>query len=374
MAEEQKSIEISYKANISDLKKKLEQLPDITSQEAKKMVSALDRQLKQAERAAKKSTEATKKAMSSTSSAAQRGQKDFQRLASSADHASERLKRVGESSGDIDRGFSGIGLALREVNPQLAGAADGLADTFAVVESLSMGFGALNPMVLAGAAAIGTLTLGYMSYQAEMEKTKEIVLAVREAQKLLNDETKSQRDNIADALNKVAAIQDQYRLLTGEITDYEFAVNEAGRAAAEALQPNIDAQQEIINQRQKDLDLIQKLFKANQTLGTQAVILSDEETSRLQTLQLQNDRIDNRVVLTERGAKVAGQLAHLEKIIEQDLSRQNVILGGLQDKRVQAVDQARQIAEFQQETAQAASNTVEPIQQIVDLEKERLRL
>jgi hypothetical protein len=66
MAEKKESIEISYKANINDLKKKLETLPDITSQEAKKMVSALDRQLKQAERAAKQSS------------------KDFEKLASSA--------------------------------------------------------------------------------------------------------------------------------------------------------------------------------------------------------------------------------------------------------------------------------------------------
>ena len=84
MAEEKKSIEISYKANINDLKKKLESLPDITKDEARKMVSALDRQLKQAERAAKKSADASRKAARASSRAAKQGAKDFDKLASSA--------------------------------------------------------------------------------------------------------------------------------------------------------------------------------------------------------------------------------------------------------------------------------------------------
>lgn len=353
MAEQKKSIEISYKANISDLKKKLEQLPDITASEAKKMVSALDRQLKQAERAAKKSADASKKAAQASAQAAKKGSEEFNNLAVSSQKAADKLKNVGESSGDIDRGFSGIGLALRGVNPQLAEAADGLADTFAVVESLTVGFGALNPMVLAGAAAVGTITLGYMAYQSELEKTKTIILSVRDAQKQLNQDTKDQNANLADALNKVEAIQDQYNLLTGEITEYQFAINEAGRSAAEALQPNIDAQREIIKQRNKDLELIQKLFKLNQSLGTQAAILSEEEKARLQTLQFQNDAINNRVNLESKSPKVAAELAQLEKIIEKDLNRQNVILGGLETKRRQAVDQAKQIAEFEQETGEA---------------------
>ena len=51
--EVQKSIQISYKADLKDLMAKLKQIPNVTDQEAKKMVSALDRQLKQAEKGSK---------------------------------------------------------------------------------------------------------------------------------------------------------------------------------------------------------------------------------------------------------------------------------------------------------------------------------
>tara|TARA_R110000765_G_scaffold339076_3_gene429262 strand:+ start:2506 stop:4668 length:2163 start_codon:yes stop_codon:yes gene_type:complete len=84
MAEKKESIEISYKANMTDLTKKLAEMPNITSKEAKKMVGALDRQLKQAENAAKRSSAASKKAMKASSAAAKKGAKDFKKLASSA--------------------------------------------------------------------------------------------------------------------------------------------------------------------------------------------------------------------------------------------------------------------------------------------------
>lgn len=78
------TVEISYKANMSDLTKKLAEMPNITAKEAKKMVGALDRQLKQAENAAKRSSAASKKAMKASSAAAKKGAKDFKKLASSA--------------------------------------------------------------------------------------------------------------------------------------------------------------------------------------------------------------------------------------------------------------------------------------------------
>ena len=84
MAEKKESIEISYKANMSDLTKKLAQMPNVTAKEAKKMVGALDRQLKQAESAAKRSAAASKKAMKASSAAAKRGAKDFKQLGAAA--------------------------------------------------------------------------------------------------------------------------------------------------------------------------------------------------------------------------------------------------------------------------------------------------
>lgn len=117
MATEDKSIQISYKADLKDLIANLKNIPNVTDQEAKKMVAALDRQLKQAEKAAKNSAQASKKAAQEASKAAAKAGDGFDDLSDSARKAEARLERVAESSGDIDRGFSSMGLALRGVNP-----------------------------------------------------------------------------------------------------------------------------------------------------------------------------------------------------------------------------------------------------------------
>ena len=93
-------------------------------------------------------------------------------MAEAARRAEERLEDVGEASGDIDRGFSSMGLALRGVNPQLAEAADGIADAFAVTEGLTMSFAALNPLVIAGAGVVAGLALAYTVYTDKIEQAR----------------------------------------------------------------------------------------------------------------------------------------------------------------------------------------------------------
>jgi hypothetical protein len=263
--EEQKSIEISYKADIKDLKAKLAQIPNITNEEARKMVAALDRQLKQAEKAAKQSAEASKKAAQQASRAARAGADDFEDLARSAQVAGDRMNHVAEKSGDIDRGFSGVGLALRGVNPQLAEAADGMADTFAVVESLIMGFGALNPIVLAGAAVVGGLALAYAKYSSDIEEAKKRTEAMKERMQELNDVIEAQKDiinntnsqfgNLGTQLNDSAM---ELAVLRGEMTEFEAATMRATFTAEQfraeqqnlrktqigALQTTLDARRE----------------------------------------------------------------------------------------------------------------------------------
>jgi hypothetical protein len=117
MAEEKKSIEISYKANLSDLKAKLKTIPNITDQEAKKMVAALDRQLKQAEKAAKRSSQASQKAARASAKAAKRGSVDFKKLASSA-------SMVGAS-------FAVMGAGVLAFSQQLADLTNELTDASA---------------------------------------------------------------------------------------------------------------------------------------------------------------------------------------------------------------------------------------------------
>ena len=160
MAEEKRSIEISYKANLKDLVGKLKTLPNITGQEAKKMVAQLDRQLKQAEGAAKKMTESQKKAAKAASDAFKRNAGAIKGVTGAADQASEKLEHVADSAGEVDRGFAAVALALGQVNPALGEAANLAADVAARNESADeKGFFVLHSGVQVRHCVLNSLSL-----------------------------------------------------------------------------------------------------------------------------------------------------------------------------------------------------------------------
>lgn len=379
MAEEKRSINIAYKADLKDLINKLKQMPNITEQEAKKMVSALDRQLKQAEKAAQKSADASAKAAKNAAAAARRGSKEFDDMADAARRAEERLERVGEASGDIDRGFSSVGLALRGVNPQLAEAADGIADMFAVTEGLTMSFAALNPLVIAGGIAIGALTLGYVAHQAELEKVRETTLALRDAQKALIESQNEQENNLIDAAGKLREQRLEYQLLTGQISEYEFELQKAGEAANESFQGNIEAIQSSISESELLLATIESLKDSYIAAGKSNVVLSEGEKERLRTLQLQTSSVKNNIDLTTEGLSQAAELGKLEKALQADIANQVNQREAIEAMQAEAVETAQEMVTLEKELADATEQAaaakekkIKPAKKSVDLAKEEL--
>ena len=368
--EEKRSISISYKADLKDLIAKLKQMPNVTEAEAKKMVSALDKQLKQAENAAKKSADASAKAARAAAAAASRGSADFDEMADAARRAEDRLEKVGESAGDIDRGFSSIGLALRGVNPQLAEAADGLADAFAVTEGLTMSFSALNPYVLGAAVAIGALTMGYMSYQEEIERARQLTLDMKEAQRQLNDSYRDLRANFDDSLSKLGEIQDEYAVLTGQISEYDMAIRTTKRNTEAMFQSNIDQQQTVIDQRKEELDMINRIIDGNLKSSASQAILSENDKERLINLQMLTKGVDKTVDLTQHDLILNTELYKIRTALNNEISTQEKAMTILVGHQQQAVDLAVQIQEYENENKKAKENQVKAQTKIVEKKEE----
>jgi hypothetical protein len=306
--------------------------------------------LKQSEKAAKKSAEASKKAAQKAAEAARKGSQEFDEMADSARRAEERLERVGDASGDIDRGFSSIGIALRGVNPQLAEAADGLADAFAVTEGLTMSFAALNPMVIGAAAVIGTLTLGYMAYQQEIEKARQLTLDMKEAQRSLNDSYKELKANFDDSLSKLGQIQDEYAVLTGQISEYEMALKQTERNTKAMFQGNIEQQQNVIDGRKEELALIKSMMTANLGSIENARLLSDAEKERLNNLQLLTEGVNKSVDLTKHDLTLNVELAKIRNALTNEIAAQEKAMDIIVGHQKQAVDLALQIQEHENAT------------------------
>jgi len=351
MSQENRSINISYKADLKDLIHKLKQMPNVTEAEAKKMVAALDRQLKQAEKAARQSAEASRRAAERAGEAADDAADDFDELEESARDAEERLEEVADTAGDVDQGFASVGMALEFVNPELAEAAGGLADFFAMAEGVVTTVMNLSPALLAAGVALGALTLGYVSHQQALEKTRQLMMELKSAQDALAASQKEQEDNLVDAGSKLRELQRDYELLTGQITQYEYDLEKAGEAAQVAFVANIDYAKQAASQTEDNIKMVKALIGNYTKLGD--VPLSDDEIERLRLLQLQNTAIDDGLNLQQKKPKVLAALFQLQNQLTEEAKQRNIEIQAIQKAQEESVKIATEMVTLEYELAEA---------------------
>jgi hypothetical protein len=342
MATEKRSIEISYKANLKDLVSKLKELPEITGQEAKKMVAALDRQVKQAEKAASKSAKASSAAAKASSKAAKAGSADFNSLDKAGSAAAESLDDVADGAGDADRGFTAIALGLRQVNPALGEAADNAADFASVGEGMLKGFKSLNPWILAAAAAVATLTYAFTSYQDSIKQAEQATLDYREAIKSLRAEEKALNDNLISSSDIYRSQVIQYAELTGQIDKYSAALMRTQIQIEQQYGGQLDQADKIITSRNEDILIVERLLN-----GEKAI--TDENRERLKTLQLQLSNGSKKLDLTETGLRQEADLGVIRNKLADKLAEEISHREKIEKAQGKALEMAEQLNEYQKE-------------------------
>ena len=342
MATEKRSIEISYKANLKDLVSKLKELPEITGQEAKKMVAALDRQVKQAEKAASKSAKASSAAAKASSKAAKAGSADFNSLDKAGAAAAESLDDVADGAGDADRGFTAIALGLRQVNPALGEAADNAADFASVGEGMLKGFKSLNPWILAAAAAVATLTYAFTSYQNSIKQAEQATLDYREAIKSLRAEEKALNDNLIASSDIYRSQVIQYAELTGQIDKYSAALMRTQIQIEQQYGGQLDQADKIITSRNEDILIVERLLN-----GEKAI--TDEHRERLKTLQLQLSYGNKKVDLTATGILEEAILGNIRDKLSDKLTEEISHREKIEKAQGKALEMAEQLNEYQKE-------------------------
>jgi hypothetical protein len=344
MAEERRSIEISYKANLKDLVSKLKTLPNITGQEAKKMVAQLDRQIKQAESAAKKATEAQKKAAKAAGDAFRRNAGAINSVQNAAHEASEKLEHVADSAGEVDRGFASIALALNQVNPAMGEAANVAADVAAVSEGLMLTIKNLNPLILAGATAFGVITLGLSQYFEAQKKAVAITLAMRDAQKDQNNENKDLGTRLGEVTDKYEDYKQSLDITTGAIDANTAAMILAEKEVRANFAGDIQAQEEYIKKLKEREKLLTRILNEDKAI-------SEEEKETLKTLQLANSNIDNNLDLTKNNVTELAAVGNLRENIRKELEQNERALKGILAVEQQSIGIVKQELEFKKEQA-----------------------
>ena len=106
MADVNKTVEISLKANLKQLEEGLKRLPGMTEKEARKMVQALSQELKKTQREAKKTASVSRAATTKMS-------QGFDQAALSARRARKQSRDMGAALGSLED-------VVGALNPELA--------------------------------------------------------------------------------------------------------------------------------------------------------------------------------------------------------------------------------------------------------------
>ena len=167
-----RTVDLQFRADLSNLVSQLKQLPGTTTAEAKKMASSLERQIKKAEKASIKAAKA--------SAAAYRRQKTaMDDMGDAAAKSAAKLKNLEETGGETSSIMGGVAGALDLVSPSAGSAARALGDMSGGIEMVARaGMGLAGPLAaLSAGAAIGakiwsTYAEKQKKVQAELEETR----------------------------------------------------------------------------------------------------------------------------------------------------------------------------------------------------------
>ena len=371
MSEEKRTISISYKADLKDLISKLKEMPNVTEKEAKKMVASLDQQLQNAESAAKQASAASQSAAEAAAEAAETAALQFEDLQDNAEEATSRLEEMGETGGEVEGSFGSLAETIGVFNPELGESIQGLADASAAGTGLMESLSSINPVLLAGTAIVAGLTLAYTSYEAGVEAAKQATLELRAANELLQQSQGESEDNMVDSASKLREIRMEYKLLTGQITQYQFDLEQAGEQANESFLGNLNVLDDSIESNKLLLKGVESLQGAYLRLK-EAPALTEEEQESIRLLQLQNDAIDNQINLMDRGLMQAALLGKIRDDLKNTIAEESKMHTAIEMMQKEAIDTSMEMVTLQKELADSTEQAANGNEKIVDSQDDQI--
>ena len=306
MADVNKSIEITMRANLKQLEDGLKSIPNMTKKEAQAMTRALASEFNKAQKAAKKAAEESKKAAKATAKAYEETSKktksSFDGMADKAKESAHEIKvsfedaatgsnKLAEGAETLGTSMGAADLAVNRLVPNLdAGAkkalemADGLAT--AAEQAIKGGPATmiLTAAVTAGALAYDAMTRAarnnlkltqeqlkkYTGLSQEIDKATKSALEFSKAQRL------SQVQEERDIQREIYNLNLQTSLINGEISEKAFKIQQSRNKEKRALSDINTENFRLRQQRQQDIkDLESKL----ESLEKESRLLSDIRTS-----------------------------------------------------------------------------------------------
>ena len=332
MADVNKSVEISYRADLKQLISQLQRMPGVTETEAKKMVAQLDRQFKRAERSAKKAAAAQSRSM--------------RQVGESANKAAINVKEIGDQAGDLDRAFMGAAQAANLLNPALGEVVMLGSDAAAIFEAITLGLNALNPVFLGIAAVVGAAAGAFALLNAENEKRLDILTRLKSAE----DENRSRLGELADIITNVTdryeRAREELALFTQQQSQLDIDRIRKTREINRATQADVDAVSERIRANEHLVSILQR----EQTLLSD---MTDAEREMVKAAQFRFDTVSNTADIEGETRKSVSARLNLINELNKEITKEKAIREGIKVTGQETLDLAIELIENQNELNQA---------------------
>ena len=281
MADVNKSVEITLRANLKQLEEGLKNIPNMTKKEAQAMTRSLASEFNKAQKAAKKAAEESKKAAKATSAAYQQSGKkvgaSFDKVAQDAKASAQEIKisfedaatgsnKLAEGAETLGTSMGAADLAVNRLFPNLdAGAkkalemADGLAT--AAEQAIKGG-----PATMALTAAVVAGTSAYNLYTRSTQLAAAQQKRLAEAQKAANEKLNEQFGIVQSITGDFKDANREYQLLTGQITQLEFDLSSARDRSTEKTRQELELQEKRIKEQERLVTILGKAEKGTSRL------------------------------------------------------------------------------------------------------------
>lgn len=212
--------------------------------------------------------------------------------------ASSGLADLAKGSTTASRGMSGLASVVSLVDPKLGGVIRSVGTLARGLSVLRLGFGPL-------AVVLGAATAGFALYQREQER----VAAEMEA-------AEARANNLSDALQRVATsardIEDQIRLVNGEIDRFGMAAETQAETAQAASDAVVDAYDAQIEASQNLLNTLE--FEASRTATNLELKRGTKEAAEAASAALATEEANMARLTQARGEEIARAERQIETI------------------------------------------------------------
>lgn len=362
----------------------IKQLPNVTAKEAAEMRKVLKKEFKEAEQAAKRAEVAQTKAMKKTAIEAKKAAGEMRKLK----RESAQLGSAVQASGDL----------ISELNPELAGLASTATIAGLAIRDLGKVFLTGNPLILGAVVAIGAAVVAYQHFTEETRRFEaaqgSVTTAIENANvaiRLQQESALNAANALSDARAQVADLEFEYKLLTGQVTQYDAEIRRAQKTQEKATQALTQAgaeqdaanknaikqQQILVRQTKQYIEELERQGKqeANNGKGTDGYIQAKRTLARaeIDLIELQNKRLDDAEAFAEQSAV---ELVNMEEVLkataearEADRKRREAQKRASEQRAKDAKDEAqrkRDQAKSDAEFAKLEEERIKKIESIYD--------